>query len=314
MTKVSICVPIFNVEQFIEKSCRSLFEQTYKNLEYIFVDDCSHDNSIDILLEILEDYPERKDYVKIIKHKENMGLAVARNTGLYNATGEYIMHIDSDDYIDPYMVEDFVTTAINENADMVLCNFQLEYENKSIKQEHLFSQDKNEYIGLLLERKAIISIVARLIKRSVFNKMNQVSIEDINTGEDYVTTPRVCYYCNKIVKVNKEYYHYVKSNTVSYTHAISKKSIDDIINANKILISFFKNKISDKILDSSKLNNKICLLHIAAKSNYLPYICKQYKDINIWKSDLELPKKIILQFSNWNLIHIIRFIFSMKRI
>lgn len=313
MVKVSICIPVFNVEKFIEKSCRSLFEQTYPNIEYIFVDDCSQDDSINILQKTLNDYPNRKESVKIVRHNENKGLAAARNTGLYNSCGDYIMHIDSDDYIDTCMIEDFVNTAIREEADMVICNFQLEYGNKSIKQNHQYLQNKNDYIGLLLKRKAIVSIVARLIKRSVFEKMNVISVENINTGEDYVTTPRICYYCNKIVKVDKEYYHYVKSNTSSYTHIITKKSIDDVLNANKILVSFFSNKIDNKVLEDCKLINKICLLHVAAKGEYLSYVCSQYKDIAIWKSDLGLLKKILLQLSLWKFYFLIKLFFSFKR-
>ena len=97
---ISILVPVYNVNLYIERCARSLFEQTYKNIEFIFVNDCTPDNSIDILKTIITSYPEVYDKVKIINHINNKGLSYARNTALQNATGEYIIHIDSDDFID----------------------------------------------------------------------------------------------------------------------------------------------------------------------------------------------------------------------
>ena len=97
--KVSILVPVYGVEKYIERCARSLFEQTYDNIEYIFVDDCTKDRSIEILQKVLEDYPNRKNQVKILHHEKNRGLSAARNTALDASTGDYLMHVDSDDYL-----------------------------------------------------------------------------------------------------------------------------------------------------------------------------------------------------------------------
>ena len=98
--KVSVLVPVYKVEKYIGRCSKYLFEQTYENLEYIFVDDKSPDRSIEILLQILNNYPQRKPQVRIIHHKKNLGLACARNTAVNNATGDFVIHVDSDDYID----------------------------------------------------------------------------------------------------------------------------------------------------------------------------------------------------------------------
>ena len=100
MYQVSVLVPVYRVDRFIERCARSLFEQTYDNLEYIFVDDCSTDNSIAILRRVMEDYPERKGQVRIIRPERNRGLAAARNTALDAANGLFVTHVDSDDYLD----------------------------------------------------------------------------------------------------------------------------------------------------------------------------------------------------------------------
>lgn len=97
--KVSILVPIYGTELYIEKCARTLFEQTYDNIEFIFVNDCTRDNSVNVLKRVLEEYPLRKSQTRIIEHKENKGLAGSRLTGLQNATGEYVWCVDSDDYV-----------------------------------------------------------------------------------------------------------------------------------------------------------------------------------------------------------------------
>ena len=88
MPKVSVIVPVYGVEKYIERCARSLFEQTLDDIEYIFVDDCSPDRSIEILNQVIGEYPGRKDQVQIIHHASNQGLALARQTGLKAATGE----------------------------------------------------------------------------------------------------------------------------------------------------------------------------------------------------------------------------------
>ncbi len=107
--KVSIIVPIYNVEKYIERCAVSLFEQDFEDIEYIFVNDCTPDNSVEILEKVIEKYPNRKSHLKIVHHKENKGLGSARNTGLEQATGNYILHIDSDDWCEKIWFHHFIT-------------------------------------------------------------------------------------------------------------------------------------------------------------------------------------------------------------
>ena len=116
---ISIIVPIYKVENYIERCVRSLLEQTYIGIEYIFVDDCSPDSSISILKKVIKEYPTRIDQIKIISHEKNMGLPAARNTGLKMAIGDYIFHCDSDDYVEKDMIEKMYQTAKEKDADIV---------------------------------------------------------------------------------------------------------------------------------------------------------------------------------------------------
>ena len=118
--KVSMLIPIYGVEKFIERCAISLFEQTYQNIEYIFVNDCTKDDSINVLERVINRYPNRKPFVRIINHTQNKGLAGARNTAVANATGEFIMHVDSDDYVDETMYEDLMRVMILNEKTMVV--------------------------------------------------------------------------------------------------------------------------------------------------------------------------------------------------
>ena len=115
MPKVSIVIPIYNVEKYIIKCAKSLFEQTLDDIEYIFVNDCTPDNSIKVLLEVLEQYPNRKQQVKIITHKINLGAAIARKNGILAATGKYIIHCDGDDWTAPDMYQRLYEKAEREH-------------------------------------------------------------------------------------------------------------------------------------------------------------------------------------------------------
>ena len=102
--KVSVIVPIYKVERFIVKCADSLFSQTMDDVEFIFVDDASPDSSMRLLEECIRRHPEREGQIRILTHPENKGLPAARNTGLAVATGEYVFHCDSDDFVEPCVV------------------------------------------------------------------------------------------------------------------------------------------------------------------------------------------------------------------
>ena len=129
MPKVSIIVPVYGVEKYIERCARSLFEQTLDDIEYLFIDDCTPDKSIEILKNVLKDYPQRKDQVIIHRMEKNSGQAAVRKWGMIKATGDYTIHCDSDDWVDVTMYEKMYNKAIEEKSDLVICDF---YRSNSI--------------------------------------------------------------------------------------------------------------------------------------------------------------------------------------
>ena len=125
--KVSVIIPIYNVKSFIGRCAATLMQQTLDEVEYIFVNDATPDESMDVLKSTLQQYPERLQQVKILTHEINKGLPEARNTGLKIATGKYIYHCDSDDFMEPNTLKQLYETAEREKADYVWD--YIEYQN-----------------------------------------------------------------------------------------------------------------------------------------------------------------------------------------
>jgi len=124
MPSVSIIVPVYGVEKHIERCACSLFEQTHKDIEYIFVNDCTLDNSITVLEQVItKHYPEKRNRIKIINKGKNEGLPMARKTGLAYAAGDYVLHVDSDDWLEPDMIGKLYAKAMIDDCDIVYCDF-----------------------------------------------------------------------------------------------------------------------------------------------------------------------------------------------
>ena len=130
MPKVSVISPVYGVEQFVSRAAESMFSQTLEDVEFIFVDDCTPDNSIQIIKDVLDRFPERANQVSWIRHDKSRGLTSARNSGLEAASGEYIFHWDSDDYADPDMLERMYNYAAKEDFDIIWADWYLTFEQR----------------------------------------------------------------------------------------------------------------------------------------------------------------------------------------
>ena len=118
--KVTVIVPVYNVEKYIKRCAKSLFEQTIDSLEILFIDDCGLDNSVEIIKETLKSYKNRNSLTRIINLPSNGGVASVRRQGIIEATGQYVIHCDGDDWVDLDLYERMYNKAIKENADVVM--------------------------------------------------------------------------------------------------------------------------------------------------------------------------------------------------
>ncbi|MFR3920117.1 MAG: glycosyltransferase [Clostridia bacterium] len=202
MPKVSVVVPIYNVEKYIKKCMDSLVNQTLQEIQIIFVNDGSTDESGNIAKEYASKYPNKIIYLE----KENGGLSDARNFGMRYAEGEYIAFLDSDDYVENTMYEEMYNKALQENSDYVECDFLWEYPDKTKKDKRNSYNNKKEML-------TNVRVVAwnKLIKREILEK-NNISFPKGLRYEDIEFTYKLIPYLNKVSYVDKEFVHYVQRN------------------------------------------------------------------------------------------------------
>lgn len=240
MPKVSVIIPVYNVANYIERCARSLFEQTLDDMEFIFVDDASPDDSIQILQKTLFYYPKRKCQVHIIHHSSNLGLTAARNSGLEMATGDFIAYCDSDDYVAINMYKSLYEMAIKEKADVVYCDFFMAYSSYN-KYYNTLNENKNKTAFLkqyLLQDWNVLWNMIISHKLLLTNHLH--SPKGITFCEDFYLSVRILFYANRILKVNEALYYYNRVNVSSIVHSLyEKKREKDERNTYLDTIKFF---------------------------------------------------------------------------
>ena len=200
-------IPVYKVEPYIERCLHTLFAQTLDDIEYIFVDDCTPDESIAIIHRIAELYPGRKEGIRVLSHSENRGLAAARATGLRAAVGEYVISCDPDDYVEEDMYEKLYSEAVRKDVDIVTCyywfnEFIMTYDVEETPQKCLKAMYRKSGMPL--------SLCAKLVRREIIEKYDIVPYEDIDFGEDLNCTVRILYYAKSISAVKELLYHYCR--------------------------------------------------------------------------------------------------------
>lgn len=217
--KVSILVPFYKVEKYVGRCVDSLFSQTYKNIEYIFVNDCTPDKSMDVINEHIKKYGVAEK-CKMIIHETNQGISASRNDCLDNMTGDYFLFIDSDDYIDKDMVELLVEAAVKENADISGCGYIEEYADHRVECPQRYTNDHDEMMRAITLL-TIKGVMWKLLVRStiVTEHRNEVRfIPDRNMVDDYLFCCQIFYYAQRFAGVDRCMYHWIQYNPNNYTH------------------------------------------------------------------------------------------------
>lgn len=228
MPKLSVIIPIYKVEQYIERCARSLFEQTLDDIEYIFVNDCTPDKSLEILYAVLEDYPHRAPYVKVVSHETNQGLTKTRNTGLSLATGEYIAHCDSDDWVEHDMYLKLYNKAVETNSDIVYSDFYFAFKDKvEVYSTACYDMDKTKLLKNYISS-VWTSLVNMIVKRTIYEDKGLRSPEHICYCEDFWLSVRLFLYSCRTTKISEPFYYYNQHNETSIMHNLSDYSGDDM--------------------------------------------------------------------------------------
>lgn len=240
---VSIVVPIYNSAKYIEKCVTSLLEQTYDEIEYIFIDDASSDDSRAFLDKTIERFPSRKPQTRIISHKVNQGSAMARSAGLHVAKGDYILQADSDDYCTPDYVEKLVSRAEETGADIVVCDYSMIIGDKlkpvktGIYCQSVEDFNFNTMIGILHN-----GLWNKLIRRSLFVDNDIDFIEGLNMSDDKSVMFRLGYCAKSVAHVDSTCYFYNNSNPIAITNTNITKLIPFALSLCQLVDSYFENK------------------------------------------------------------------------
>ena len=284
MPKVSVIIPIYGVEKYIEKCARSLFEQTLEDIEFIFVDDCTPDKSVEILNNVISSYPNRSAQVRIVKHETNKGLPFARNTGLSYATGDYIIHCDSDDWVDLEMYETLYNKAVDNNADIVWCDYYRASESSNIVVTQRTLENKEDHIKAILRNKVLASTCNSLVKRDLYNP--EIEFSKYNMLEDFVLMTQLYYLSDKIAYINKPLYYY-RINLTSICKSFSEEKVlsnfQGAIDNTQFVHTFLKSK-GFKNLEEYSIRGKIMikniLLPLLGQTKYQKLWLNTYPEVN----------------------------------
>lgn len=275
---ISVIVPVYNVEPYIERCLRSIMSQTFTDgVECILVNDCTPDKSMEIAERLIEEYKGDIQF-RIISHEKNRGIAAVRNTGLDAAQGTYIQYIDSDDYVEPDILEKMYKEAVRVNAEIVGCEYYFDWGNcKTVDNSFKFKPSPEYNLQELMNCHYTAKLWRRLIHKSLFTRNHLFFIEGIDIGEDFLLASQLHYYASVVAFVSKPLYNYVQYNSTSLVHSASINSLENSIR----VCEFVKQFLTDKgIYERYKIGYlKRCFL---CKSGLIGN--SKMRDYRYWKS------------------------------
>lgn len=291
--KISIIIPIYNAEKYLEKCIKSVMEQSLKEIEII----CINDGSTDTSLKILKKFQKEDNRIKIID-KKNGGASSARNEALKIAKGQYCLNVDSDDWIEQEYLEKMYSRAEKDDLDIVISDlifdFQFDTKRNYVLKDLKIDNEKiisgKEYVKKFFKENRYGYSCNKLIKRELYTKNDLYYDEKIFLLEDLEILIMLSYYARKIGKWNEAYYHYIQGeNNGSYKIKVDRL-YDILICMNKL--SKFYSKYNEKeIVNLIKQDKYIHLLSRILENNY--YEKDKYKEfILIFLKELKQEKVI----------------------
>lgn len=280
--KVTIIIPIYNSECYLDECLKSVLQQNFNNYEVICIDDGSEDNS----REIVKKYAERYEFIKIIFHEKNRGLSAARNTGLKNACGKYVLFLDADDMIVPETLEELYQCAEQYNLDNIYFNMKKIYETEM---QHMQSVDNPEYrhydgvysgqemfCRFAEEKKMKIEACRQFFKRDFLTENSLTFYEGI-LHEDCLFSFLCAMKAQKVKNINKEYYIY-RQHKGSIMSTISERRMQSTF---IVILEIFKYWNRNKFTDSVNCAILYYLEEQFSTFGYYKNMCQDYKELEI---------------------------------
>ncbi len=293
MPLISIIVPVYNAEKYIHKCLDSILAQTHTNWEAILVDDGSPDNCG----AICDEYAAKDNRFKVI-HQENGGVSVARQTGLDNTQGEYVIHCDPDDWVEANMLEEMLKCAIENNADMVICDFIEEYHNHSIRNSQNIKTTNSKLLrNKLLQAEIFGALWNKLIKKDCIKNIN-FTPANIFYSEDELFIVRTLNQEISVAYLNRPFYHYNRTDSSSITNNVNDKLI-----CSKIAVV----NEYEKFIDINEVDKLYEMKYHVLK---LLFYSRKFKELNNLYP--EIHAEIIKRNAKHNFAHPIGFFMAMS--
>ena len=299
--QVSVIIPVYNSSDFIGRCSDTLFGQMLQSIEYIFVDDGSSDESLCIINQVLDKYPSRRNQVVFVSYQKNRGVGVARNAGIKRATGEYIIHCDSDDWVESSLYEKLYLRAKETNADVVTCGYFVDAADgtRSSETPPLVNVDPLSF-SISPQTGALWT---KLIRRGFLEEHHLDVPLYINWGEDLCLSLEALLLSRNTQSINEILYHHVL-NEDSLTYSVSVAQCLDLVKCGSVVENY--------------LNEHGLFDKYSFQLNWLKFQLKQYllifpqtRDVNLWNSIYPECHQHILQYqtmtylkvSAWLIVH-----------
>lgn len=287
--KISVIVPVYNAQSFLDRCVESITAQSYKNIEIILVDDGSTDGSP----QMCDKWAECDERIKVI-HCQNSGVACARNTGIAAAAGEYISFVDSDDWLEADALEYLYSLVNSGGCDIACCSYELSYDGKSNivnPNEQVNCRSFEECVRRLYDD-SLWSICAKLYKKELFNKIPEIEVK-LTVSEDLLLNYYLFKSAGSAVISNQKKYNYFRHSGSAVGRGINPKRIEDSMTAYQIIYDDFdKSSPAFSYQAANKISNDFMLLNCIIKEKS----CREY--YSVLRKDILKDFKYIFKAEN----------------
>lgn len=216
---ISVIIPVYRAEAYVERCLRSIEAQRYDDFEVIIINDCSPDGSMAVVENTLTDCPRLKARSVVLHNDRNIGSALTRRRGMRQARGEYVVQVDSDDYVSADFLSQLAAVATADDADIVICDFFFDIDGRLSRRHYPVtpSAERSECFRQAMAGITHNGLWNKLVRRSLYVDNNIYPVEGINMFDDKSVTFRLIYFAKRISLLNKPLYYYNRSNESAIT-------------------------------------------------------------------------------------------------
>lgn len=306
--KVSVIVPVYKAEAYLHRCVDSLLAQTFANFEVLLIDDGSPDNSG----VICDEYAKKDSRVRVF-HKENGGVSSARQCGIDNALGEYTIHADPDDWVEPTMLEELYAKAKEEEADMVICDYYVDYSHRTIYKKQKPSSLDSETVLKELFQQLHGSCCNKLIRRACYNNYNVEFPDELRCNEDLYVNVALLKNELHVVYYPKAFYHYVQDENENSLVKASK-SYSERLKYKELFCEMMKGHkyygICEQVMVTALLEN----IFVLGNCSSLEFMRKMYPYRNILFLNKNMPlfKRCVLYLSCIGFYRLMYYLYKLK--